>query len=114
MKVNPDTWPEQRGDTRSHRGERAQNISYVKFRVTVNRRMHKDEVMRLLGSALRTGIVPKGISIAYIDWESGREGKYNDGRIPKSRLTEMRAFYGAYEARTGEAITRTGRVKAGH
>ena len=110
MKVNPDEWPEQRGDTRSHRGERAQNISYVKFRVTVNRRMHKEEVMRLLGSALRTGVVPAGISIAWIDWKSGRDGKYNEGAIPKRRLTEMRAFYGAYESRTGDSITRTGRA----
>ncbi len=111
MKVNPDDWPEQRGDTRSHRGARSQNM-YVKFRVTVNRSMHKDEVMRLLGSALRTGIVPKGISIAYIDWKSGRERKYNEGTIPKRRLTEMRAFYGAYESRTGDSITRTGRAQA--
>ena len=98
MKVNPEQiWPEQPGGTRSHRGPESQNL-YIKFRLGITRRMRKSEALQLLSDALRTGVVPDGIDIAYIDWESGREGKYNAGTIPADELEAMRSFYGAYES----------------
>jgi hypothetical protein len=64
----------------------------LKFRLTITRRMRKDEAVTLLKRAVRTGIVPDGIEIHYVDWLSGREGHHmNGGTI--DNLEEMRAFY---------------------
>lgn len=104
MKVNPDTWPTERGASRSHQTRGSQNL-YVKFRLGITRRMRKSEALELLGEALRTGVVPDGINIAYIDWETGKEGKVNNaGTIAADELEQMRAFYGAYEVADKDVV----------
>ena len=69
----------------------------IKFRLTITRRMTKSEAMRKLRRAIRSGYVPEGIEIHWIDWaKEGREGYApSEGTIDGSRLEEMRVFYNA-------------------
>lgn len=67
----------------------------MKFRLTITRRMSKGDAIRKLKRAIRSGMVPEGIEIHWIDWESGSEGHVSEGTIPGERLDEMRVFYNA-------------------
>lgn len=57
--------------------------------------MPKSEAVRKLHQAVRTGFVPEGIEIAYMDWAKGTEGRVREGQIDGDMLMDMRAFYGA-------------------
>ncbi len=70
----------------------------MKFRIRPTKRMRMSTAMRLLKQAVRTGIVPDGIEIAWMDWEKGSEGKLNAGQIPGDQWQELRNFYGAMAA----------------
>lgn len=71
----------------------------LKFRLTVTRKMRTSTAIELLKKAVRTGIVPDGIVIHYVDWLSGREGHHMNGdRIDGADLEEMRMFYRALVA----------------
>lgn len=69
----------------------------IKFRLSTTRRMTKSEAMRKLRRAIRSGYVPEGIEIRWIDWaKEGREGYApSEGTIDGDRLKEMRVFYNA-------------------
>ena len=69
----------------------------IKFRLVITRRITKSDAMRKLRRAIRSGYVPDGIEIRWIDWsKEGREGYApSEGTIDGDRLEEMRAFYGA-------------------
>ena len=66
----------------------------LKFRLTITRKMRKTTPIELLRKALRTGFVPDGIEIHYVDWVSGREGHHQSkGQIDGGDLDEKRQFY---------------------
>jgi len=67
----------------------------MKFRVIPTRTMRKSELLRLLQRAVRTGVVPDGIEVRYMDWAKGREARVNSGQIPGSAWQDLRAFYHA-------------------
>lgn len=67
----------------------------MKFRLTVTHRMPKSEALRLLRQAVRTGYVPEGIVIHYMDWAKGTEGRLNEGQIDGSMWHELQNFYHA-------------------
>ncbi len=67
----------------------------MKFRLSITRRMPKGEAIRKLKRAIRSGMVPEGIEIHWIDWASGAEGHVSEGTIDGSTLVEMRIFYNA-------------------
>ena len=69
----------------------------LKFRLSITRKMRTSTAIELLKKAVRTGIVPDGIEIHYVDWLSGREGHHQSGGNIDN-LEEMRAFYGALVA----------------
>lgn len=67
----------------------------MKFRLSITRRMSKGEAIKKLKRAIRSGMVPEGIEIHWIDWESGKEGHVSEGSIDGARLNEMRILYNA-------------------
>ena len=67
----------------------------LKFRVVPTRTMRKSELLRLLQRAVRTGVVPDGIELRWMDWAKGEEGRQNSGQIPGNAWAELRSFYGA-------------------
>lgn len=72
----------------------------LKFRLVVLERMTKTEALQKLRRAVRSGMVPRGIEIHWIDWaKEGREGYAGSmGSIDGNRLEDMRVFYGALVA----------------
>ena len=67
----------------------------IKFRLVITERMTKSEAMRKLRRAIRSGYVPKGIEIHWVDWAKERRYGHapSEGRV--ENLEEMRAFYNA-------------------
>jgi len=57
--------------------------------------MPKSEAMRLLKQAVRTGFVPNGIEIHWMDWAKGEEGHMKEGRVPGDQWHDLQNFYGA-------------------
>jgi hypothetical protein len=48
-----------------------------------------------LRQAVRTGYVPEGITIRWMDWAKGSEGRVNEGHIDGALLEDLRVFYKA-------------------
>lgn len=67
----------------------------LKFRLIPLRRMTVKEAYAKLRQAVRTGYVPEGIEVRYMDWASGREGRLSEGRIDGKLLEDLRVFYHA-------------------
>lgn len=72
----------------------------LKFRLVVNRPMRKSEALRLLKRAVRTGVMPEGIELRWLDWaRPTRTGAVRSGgRINPEWWEELRAFAGALNA----------------
>lgn len=72
---------------------------FLKFRVVPTQRMQVRDAVKKLKQALRTGRVPDGIEIQYMDWEKGSGRKIRSGTLVGPRLlADMRKFYGALRA----------------
>lgn len=52
---------------------------HMKIRVVLTRPMSKKEAERLVHRAARTGTVPDGIELAYMEWSRGKGRKYRSG-----------------------------------
>ncbi len=53
---------------------------HIKVGIIIKRPMSKAEAEKLKNRAIRTGIVPEGIELAYVDWERGKGKKFRSGR----------------------------------
>lgn len=67
----------------------------LKFRLVVTERMTVRQAHQKLRAALRTGYLPEGIEIHYVDYakESTTTGKVTAGQIDGERLEELQNFY---------------------
>lgn len=90
---------------------------HLKIRVVLTQFMTATEARTLLDRAARTGIVPPGIDIYWIDWAKGLQGDTNtdgspvqhgEGRVLSDQMrAALRHFYGAIT----KSDTRFERVK---
>lgn len=70
---------------------------YLKFRLNVTEPMTAREAFDKFKQAVRTGYVPQGIEIAYMDWSNTKTGGavLREGRIGGDQWRDLKAFYGA-------------------
>lgn len=82
---------------------------HLKIRVTPTHRMKLKTLLGLVERAVRTGIVPPGIDIHWLDWQKeGSAGRASaEGRIPVPAMESLRRWYGAMQS----SGLRLGRIK---
>ncbi len=68
----------------------------LKVRIVADKRASKEEILQATIRAARTGFVPKGFRVRWIDWEKGEEGQAS-GRITKEVQTQLQLFLGAIQ-----------------
>lgn len=88
---------------RSERYERSRHgpdgTLHLKINVVTTEPLTAEEVRERLEEAVRTGRVPRGIRIHWIDWSKEmRAGQVRSGRIRQDVHTALRQFYGAIVA----------------
>lgn len=86
---------------------------HVKIRVQLTERMSVGEARAKLRRTIRTGIVQKGIRVAWVDWHRpDSAGVANEGQYLGPRAAEaLRDFYGAIhhdETRTRVEVVHDG------
>lgn len=74
---------------------RKQETLMLKLRVRPTRPMRRSELWRLIRQAVRTGYVPDGIELDWIDWQKGGGRRARSGQIDGDAWEELRKFYGA-------------------
>lgn len=91
------------------RGMKKETPLHLKIRVTPTHRMKLRTLLSLVERAIRTGTVPPGIEIHWIDWaKEGSAGRaHAEGRIPDPGREALRRWYGAME----KSGLRVGRIK---
>ncbi len=82
----------------------------LKFRLRLTHPMPKSEAYKKLRRALRTGMVPEGIEIMAMDWESGGGKSWSEGAIPPEDLHSMQGFFRVFMAADGEGGYRAEKV----
>lgn len=65
----------------------------LKIRVVPTRPMRKSELFKLVETAFRRRLIPEGIEIYWVDWQKGREGRINEGRISQDVADALANFH---------------------
>lgn len=90
-------------------GAKKETPLHLKIRVTPTHRMKLKTLLALVERAIRTGTVPPGIEIHWIDWsKEGSAGRAEaEGRIPDPSRAALQRWYGAMM----KSGLRVGRIK---
>ena len=89
------------------RGRGEPRALHLKIRVSLTTAMTGEQARSLLDRAVRTGVVPPGIDVHWLDWSRGAGGQ--GGTYDSPEHDELRSFYGIIGGES-KADTRFARV----